>query len=92
MPEPTAPKINLNGSAGTDLIKGYSDAHRALDAALDALARITPHGRDYQTSPEGDYEKARAEHIARCTAVRAVRDEMMDLALSVRDQLDARHR
>jgi|688.fasta_scaffold1240297_2 hypothetical protein len=41
------PTVNLNGTSKAALIQYRLDAITALEAALEALREITPHGRDY---------------------------------------------
>jgi len=60
----------------------YREVYRRLVSALDALARTTPHGRDYYLEP-GRWEKAMAEHENRREFLVAVRDEIAQLALAV---------
>jgi hypothetical protein len=79
------PLLNLNGSSAKDLIEQLSDACSAVGAAQDALAKASPHGRDYQLNP-GDYKLAREQHEARQTALRAIADELEAIATNVYDQ------
>ncbi len=82
----TAPIVNLNGSAARDL----TDQQRKIaDAAYDlitALCEATPHGRDYQTSPQGDFEAARREHAATIKAAQDIRTRAVDIAMAVINQ------
>jgi hypothetical protein len=41
------PIVNLNGTSARELVESRLDAADALQAALEALRRIAPHGRDY---------------------------------------------
>lgn len=43
------PSVNLNGTSKAALIQYRLDTITALEAALDALREIAPHGRDYPT-------------------------------------------
>ena len=90
--KPTAPVINLNGSSAEHLVEEYKTAYQAVRAAYEALRHVTVHGRDFQTAPEGTYEKARAEQVARLEKLRQVEDDLASLACDVQEQLDARKR
>lgn len=79
----TAPIPNLNGSSKDDLIEGWHAAWLALHESLQMLANCSPHPRDFQISPAGDYELAREEHRARYAAVQAVMADLRVLAESV---------
>lgn len=92
MPKPTAPIINLNGTSAENLIEEYKTAYLAVRAAVDALRQVTVHGRDFQTAPEGTYEKARAEQVARLEKLRQVEDELVSLACDIQTQVDEHKR
>jgi len=92
MPKPTAPVINLNGSSAQTLVEEYKAAYTAIRVAYEAVQQVTVHGRDFQTAPEGTYEKARAEQTARLTKLQEVEDDMAELARLVQQQVDARKR
>lgn len=87
MPTPklAVPLINLNGSSAESLLADLSEACLAVGAASGALAKITPHGRDYQLNP-GDYKLAREQHEARQHALQAISDELEAIATSIYDQ------
>jgi len=44
-------KVNINGSTRDDMIERLSNAKEAFQAFRAAMQAISPHGRDYQTSP-----------------------------------------
>lgn len=90
--KPTAPVLNLNGTSAKNLIEEYKAAYTAIQAAYEAVQQVTVHGRDFQTAPEGTYEKARAEQLARLTKLQEVADDMAELARLVQEQVDARKR
>lgn len=54
------PILNLNGSSVTDLTHPRIAARDALQAAIAALFRVTPNGRDYP----GDIERCHADRVA----------------------------
>jgi hypothetical protein len=73
------PQINLNGSDGMDLASQYQDAANAIEHAINLMGRI-PHGRDYQTLPDGAFTTARREMLERINPMITAREEMLALA------------
>jgi len=63
------PGINLNGSTASSLLEDYTTTLTTLRAAREAVGTSGPNGRDYQTSPHGAFETARAEHTVRLAAL-----------------------
>jgi hypothetical protein len=47
------PRVNLNGTSVLELLKQVEEVYAKANALMDALSRATPHGRDYQTYPDG---------------------------------------
>lgn len=84
--KPQAPRVNFNGTCGRDLI----DQQRAIaDAAYDLitiLCEARPHGRDYQMSPAGDYDRARKEHEMSIKAAQGIRTRAVDLSFAISNQ------
>jgi hypothetical protein len=81
------PTININGSSIDDLIQPRIDARKALHAAIDALLRATPNGRDYPGT--GGVERCVADrelHYARIKALSAISDELLDEGVSIKTQ------
>lgn len=74
------PTIHLNGSSRGDLFDAYVDATVAVEAAIDAVAKASPHGRDYYPQGGDAFDKARAEHNARLEALNKVANELHRLA------------
>jgi len=74
------PTIHRNGTKGHALLEGYCDAISAIHAALGALARAAPNGRDYY--PQGDDAciTADQEHDARKHSLIKVLNELQVLA------------
>ena len=70
------PTIHINGSSARDLLAGYSDAANAICAALEALARCAPNGRDYYVQGNYAIQNAIAEHTARANKLRDVLREI----------------
>jgi hypothetical protein len=58
-PELILPQINLNGNSRESLVKDYTEALDAQNAALALFLKIDFHGRNYQTLPDGSFEAAR---------------------------------
>jgi hypothetical protein len=79
----TLPIVHMNGTSARDLTEGYVEAARAVDDAIDALAKhASPNGRDYYCSPDGNaLDNALAEHRARLVKLNDVKTELNALAL-----------
>lgn len=73
------PTIHLNGTPGADLRDAYLAACNATQAAMKALAKTHPNGRDYYTQGEGAFSIAVAEHADRGIALRKVADQLLEL-------------
>ncbi|MCP4244721.1 MAG: hypothetical protein GY772_29610 [bacterium] len=74
------PLQDLNGS-GRALYKGHSEAYRALNEGLKALAQVRPHGRDYQYADGGvALRAAQAQHRALEAGVQAAMDALAAVA------------
>lgn len=58
------PNINLNGSDGMELARQYYEAAQAVENAANLMGRLV-HGRDYQGSPDGAYERAYEQMVER---------------------------
>jgi hypothetical protein len=68
------PRLHLNGTGQAMLIDGYAKAHKAVEAASDALAGIEFNARDYYVISNTAYSEARAkrtEMFAKLEEVRA---------------------
>lgn len=74
------PRANLNGTSKKELLDQYIDALKALLAAQEALAKMAPHGRDYQTLPDGQFDIAVRQHRARRVLLAGVMNEITVLA------------
>lgn len=90
------PTIHHNGSNAADLAANYLDAGQKLQAALTALRKCVPHGRDYYLQPAtpgygGDAGiEAGREHQARMTKLAEVHAEIVLLWQSVDEQQQER--
>ena len=80
---PMVPTIHMNGTSLGELQTQLMDALQAVDAAVDALRRACPNGRDYY--PQGDraIHDALREHGDRVARLAAVRDELTTIAEAV---------
>jgi hypothetical protein len=79
------PTINLNGSDREYLIKYRRDAMDHLQDAVEALAQVTPHGRDYPA----DYDQClrdRETHFIRIQAIKALREAIYAEAVAIQQQ------
>lgn len=79
------PTINLNGSDRDYLVNQRLAALDHLNDAIETLARVVPHGRDYPT----DYERCledRETHFARIQALRAIYETIYAEAIAIKGQ------
>jgi hypothetical protein len=80
------PIVNMNGTTKESLIEARSNAMIAIQDAMRALSECSPNGRDYQTAPKGEFEKARDIYTARFAALDRMANEIQDEAISISDQ------
>ena len=92
MTTPQAPIININGSSADRLIAECKNAERALFDATEAVSAMTVHGRDFQTAPDGAYERMVKEHRERLAKLSAVYGEIRSLRVQIHAQAVARRR
>jgi len=79
------PTLNINGSSLTDLTHPRIAAYDALQAAIKALQKVTPNGRDYP----GDNDKCVADrqaHYDRLAALTAIATEIVAEAVLIKGQ------
>lgn len=86
------PQVNLNGTSGDALLAQYRDTLDKLRVALQSMCENCPHGRDYQTLPNGAHDTALSEHRVRVARVQLVYEEIETLAIGVCDQVVQRER
>jgi hypothetical protein len=84
--KPTAPVVNINGTSAKNLLEEYRAAGHALRTAIEAVSAMTVHGRDFQTAPEGLYQKARAEQVERLRKLQDVLKEVEAMHMAVYEQ------
>jgi predicted lipoprotein len=82
----TAPTINNNGTSGKELLGQIREAYSAVEAAIDALRKAAPNGRDYQTAPEGSFEAAREAYHARLQALSEIRSDLFGVGVQIARQ------
>lgn len=70
------PTVHLNGTSRDELKRQYLDAYRAVDAAIDAVQRACPNGRDYYVQPVGAFQTAQGEHQRRLERLEGVKREL----------------
>jgi len=70
------PTVNHNGTSRGDLVQQRLVASVAIDAAIDALKGMTPHGRDYPNGADA-LNADRDIHWTRIGALAALRDAIV---------------
>jgi len=83
----TTPIINLNGDRAETLLDQLRGIHDAIHAISKVLGNSSPHGRNYQCSPEGAYDAARRQHQVHCDALRNMEKFYTDQYLEIADQV-----
>lgn len=81
------PVVHKNGTSGEELLEQKREAMHALDEALVAVKAACPHRRDYYPLDNGVWEAARNAHFRRLAMLTEMRDELLDEALAIQDQL-----
>lgn len=84
------PTIHLNGTSANALFEQVCDAMGAMRAAIVALDRASPNGRDYYTQGPNALAEAIAEHDERVKRLLSVQRELETLAEHIADQRDLR--
>ena len=84
------PVININGTAGVDLVHQHSKLIEAFNILQQAFADAAPHGRDYQTKP-GLYGEAREAWVQRMKLVALMRTEIERNGVAIVTQLESRN-
>ena len=80
------PTIHLNGTSKESLLAEYRVAYDKLDEAIEALSKVTIHGRDYYPQEQGAYITAREEQVARILKLATVKGELTDILLYLNEQ------
>jgi hypothetical protein len=80
------PQVNLNGTNVDELCEQAREGYEAVTKARMALYKMMPHGRDYQTLPEGAYRQARDQHEARIHKLNEIKDDLLAIFHALMDQ------
>lgn len=74
------PRLNLNGTSAVELTENWQGVIAAADALRDALVKVVPNGRDYQTLPDAHeaHQRDYREVHAMLTAARRIADAGLD--------------
>ena len=84
------PMVHMNGTDKKGLIRGYLDAHEAVQNAISVLQANSPNGRDYYPQGYPVFRQAINEHKARIKKLQDVADELYSLAEHVHEQKGGR--
>ena len=77
----TKPTIHSNGTAAEALVENYQDVMHCLRDLQKAMAKASPHGRDYYPQGDAALTSAINEHRARQTKIIDLQAEYEELAL-----------
>jgi hypothetical protein len=83
---PIVPTIHLNGTGGETLKAEYYAAHKAIDAAVEALAAATLNARDYYVQSADAYYQAREERAEAFDKLRQVQNYVEGMLVGIIDQ------
>lgn len=81
------PTIHLNGTSAESLAQQYEHARNKVRDAIEALAHVDIHGRDYYLQGPRAYSEAVAEHCKRVDALQWVADELEVIQASIAEAL-----
>lgn len=77
------PSVHMNGTSRQELIRLNLEAIEAIDAAMEALGRAGPNGRDYYPQGPDATMEARRQHANRMHNLRAARDELTQITETI---------
>ena len=82
-----APRVNINGDTADSLLEDHKAAMHAVRAAIEAVRKCAPHGRNYQTmeTPES-FQYAQEAYRLRLGALIDIEDDLMGVALAIHYQ------
>jgi hypothetical protein len=90
---PQAPIVNINGTSADELVRQVVDILSALREAKMTIENNGPHGRDFQTAPDGTaFRLAQSEHRTRLIRLDAMIKEYEDIGNAVIAQKENRRR
>jgi len=84
--ELVVPEVHMNGTGKRALVDQVMNAVHAASKLLDALAGMSPHGRDYYVLGDDVFLKAREQHDQRVIKVNSVFEELQALVLKIDEQ------
>ena len=79
------PTLNNNGSSVDDLIIPRVQASALIDALVNALSAVVPHGRDY-LGDDAALQADRQTHRDRISALRTLHTALLDECIAIRNQ------
>jgi len=85
------PSIHMNGTSAESLLESLLEAYSAVNKAVDAVAAAAPNARDYYPQGDNAFVEAREEHRSRLERLQSVQEELMEIAVAVQDQEDAKN-
>lgn len=74
------PTIHLNGTSAQALFDANLDAIQAVEAAIDAVQRAAPNGRDYYVQGPDAFPRAQREHQERQRLLNRIVLELTQIA------------
>ena len=77
------PQVHWYGTSRDELVRQLSDAQEAIVAAVLAMGRATPHGRDYYVIGDQAITQARAEHQARLDKLHSILGDLQQITEGV---------
>lgn len=82
------PKVNINGTSKKELLRNYIDAKSSIDAAVEKMNKIMPHGRDYQTYENSSemYQRDRAIFYKLISDLQFIKIALEETAISILEQ------
>ena len=86
------PRVHLNGTSREELVDQIRRALDALSKADDALAYMSPNGRDYYPLGDSAINTAIEQHRRRRLMLVEIRNEIGAIGEGIVDQVDNRNR
>jgi hypothetical protein len=80
----TIPIVHLNGTSEDELIEQRKKVYQALRVVLEALCKMSPHGRDYYPEP-GLLDRAKVQHLRRVETINRLMAEMVAETAAIAD-------
>jgi hypothetical protein len=81
-----APSVHINGTSKEELLNQVLDVLICLRAALEAMAKAAPHGRDYYVQTSHAIHHAISQHMYRCRTIHELVGEYQQIACKISDQ------